>query len=65
MNAYKPIVLASAEQIAEVKRLLETVKLPDGTVEKWMAAADAASWEEFETDKINKCISALRAKIAA
>jgi len=61
----KPIVLASAEQIAEVKRLLETVKLPDGTVEKWMAAADAASWEEFETDKINKCISALRAKIAA
>ena len=61
----KPIVLATPEHVAEVKRLLETVKLPEGTIEKWMTAASATDWSEFEADKIEKVIAALKAKLAA
>lgn len=61
----KPVVIASAEQVAEIGRLLETVKLPDGTVEKWFKAAGVETFAEMDSDIIGKCIESLRAKINA
>lgn len=61
----KPLVLATAEQVAEIKRLLDTVKLPDGQAEKWLSAASADVWEEVDEDKAAKVIGALKMKLAA
>jgi hypothetical protein len=60
-----PIVLATPAQLDEVRRLLEVVRLPDGTIEKWFTAANVTDWPEFDTDRIQKCISALKTKILA
>jgi hypothetical protein len=60
----KPLDLATDEQVAEIKRLLDLVKLPDGQAEKWLAAASAELWSEVEADKAVKVIAALKAKLA-
>lgn len=43
----KPIVLATREQVAEITRLMEIVKVPEKTVEKWFTAAKAEAFTEF------------------
>lgn len=58
-----PVVLASAEQVTELKRLLDLVKLPDGTTEKWLSKAGAESWEEMNSDQITGCINHLQGKL--
>lgn len=55
----KPIILATAEQVAEVTKLLESVKLPDGTVEKWFTKWGVESFTEVDTDTVAKCIGYL------
>lgn len=56
------LVLATEEQLAELKILLELVKLPEGQVEKWFAAANAASFAEMDSDKIAKIITHVKEK---
>ena len=58
-----PVVLASAEQVAELKRLLDLVKLPDGMTEKWLSKAGAESWEEMNSEQITGCINHLQGKL--
>lgn len=58
-----PVVLASPEQVAELKRLLELVKLPDGTTEKWLTKAGAETYEEMNSDQINACTALLKGKL--
>lgn len=58
-----PIVLASAEQVAEILRLLELVKIDETTIEKWKAKAGAETWEEFNTEQAAGVIKALNTKI--
>jgi hypothetical protein len=60
-----PLDLATSEQVAEIKRLLETVKLPDGQEAKWLTAASAEAWDAVDTDKAAKVIDALKAKLVA
>jgi hypothetical protein len=59
----KPLELASVEQVTEIRRLLETVKLPDGQAGKWLAAASAETWDEVDADKAEKVIAALKARL--
>lgn len=61
-QAPKQIVLASAEQIAEITALLDRVKVPDGTVEKWLKKAEIESFDEMDAAAIGKCIDWLRAR---
>lgn len=61
----QPIVLATEEQLAEVKRLLDVVKLPEGTEKKWFTAAGVESYEDMDSVKVAKIIESLRGKIAA
>lgn len=61
----KPLTLATEEQVAEINRLLDTVKLPDGQADKWLAAASAETWAEVDEEKAAKVIAALKAKMAA
>lgn len=55
--------LATEEQLQTLRVLLDNVKLPDGTVDKWLTAASATTFEEMDTDKVAKIINHLRAKI--
>lgn len=59
----KALDLATPEQVAELKRLLEVVNIPDATVGKWLTAANAESFEEMDSDKIAKCIDMVRSKV--
>lgn len=54
------IVLATDEQLAEVKRLLNTVKLPDGQEEKWLKAKQVDGWEEMSSESIAGAISHIK-----
>ncbi len=56
------ITLATPEQLAQLRGLMEVVKLPDGQQEKWLKAADVSTFEEMDSDKIAKCIEYVRAK---
>lgn len=50
------IVLATNDQINDIKRLLSLVKLPDGQVDKWFTAANTSCWEDMDSDKLAKLI---------
>ena len=59
----KPIVLATPEQVAEIKRILELVRIDGATVEKLLSKANAESWEELETDQAAATINWLNNKL--
>lgn len=52
-----PVVTATAEQVAELTGLLEKVKLPEGTAEKWLEKAQVETFAEMSTETIGKCIA--------
>lgn len=53
----KQIVLASAEQLAKLKSLLDIVKLPENQIEKWFkAAGDIEKWEDMDSTKAQAII---------
>lgn len=61
----QPIVLASPDQTAEVRRLLEIVKVAPEYAEKCLARARAGDWSEMDADKIEKVIADLKGKLTA
>lgn len=56
------IILATKEQLDELKELMEVVKLADGQQSKWLTAAKAETLEEIDTDKMQKIIDYVRKK---
>jgi hypothetical protein len=60
-----PIVMASFEQVVEVKKLLGIVKIEDETVLKWFNRADVENWEEMTNSQIQGCIDFLKKKISS
>ena len=59
----KKIVLATPEQLAELDKLLDVVKLPEGETEKWLKKANADTFADMDGDKIVACIAMLDNKI--
>ncbi len=57
------IAIASDEQVAEIARLLDTVKMPDGWTEKVLTTAGVASWAEMDAEKIVKAIEFVKEKL--
>lgn len=62
-GAVKQIVLASTEQMKEVNALLEVIKLPEGQLDKWLAAAKVDSLSEMDEVKVAKLIDHLKSKL--
>jgi hypothetical protein len=58
-----PLVLASPEQIEELNRLLDIVKMPEGWKDKIFKAASVDEWSEMDQDKMESCLKLLKAKI--
>jgi hypothetical protein len=62
-KAAQQILVASPEQIAEVNRLLEIVKMPDDWQAKVFQKAGVDSWAEMDAEKVEKCIASLKERI--
>lgn len=61
----KILTLATTEQVADIKRLVDLLKIDLTTIEKWYEKANAESFEEFSTDYASKVIEALNKKLNA
>jgi len=59
----EPIVLASAEQVAEIKRLLEVVRVSEADIEKILSKANAEAWDEVTEEQAAKTIDWLAGKV--
>jgi len=59
------VPLASREQVQQIKELLGVVRLPEGSVEKWLAKAGVEDWEDMPADLIAKCIEYVRNRLPA
>lgn len=57
------IVLATAEQCAEIRRLLEVVKVPETTLQKLLDKAGAESWEELNQEQAVKTVTWLHSLV--
>lgn len=55
--------LATQEQIKEILRLIELIKVPEETWGKWLDKANSDTWGEMPKDSIQKCIDFLQSKI--
>ena len=58
-----PEVLATEEQVKEIKRLIDLLKIPEDTVDKWRIKANSETLEEMNTLDIQKCIDHLKKQI--
>lgn len=61
----QPLIMASAEQVAQIKKLVELVSLDPEIVDKWMKKAGAEEFEEMSSEQISKCISFVKSKLKA
>lgn len=61
--ASKPLVLATAEQVAEIERLLQTVRVTDEEIQKMLTKAGAENWSELNTEQAAATINWLQKKI--
>lgn len=59
----KPQELATPEQVKEIERLIELLKVPKEDWEKWQDKANSESWSEMPTISIQKCIDYLKSKL--
>lgn len=57
------IVLASADQVKEINRLLEIVKVSEADVEKVLTKANAEKWEELSEEQAAATVNWLKKKI--
>jgi len=55
--------LATVEQVAELLRLIDLIKVPPEMYQKWLDKASSDRWEEMPRDAIQKCIDHLKSKI--
>lgn len=56
-------VLATDEQVKEMKRLIALLKIPEDVTDKWLSAANSSSFSEMSSDKIVKCIESLQQRV--
>jgi hypothetical protein len=58
------VVLATAEQVAEIERLLSIVKVDEADIEKWKTKAGAESFSEFTTAQAAGILTLLNKKLS-
>lgn len=55
--------LATPDQVQEIKRLIELLKVPEETIEKWKKKAESETFDEMSFDFIQRCIDFLKKQI--
>jgi hypothetical protein len=59
----KPETLASKEQVAELNRLIEIMRVDESIWEKWLDKSKCETFNEMPSEIIQKCIDALNKKL--
>jgi hypothetical protein len=62
-KAAAPVALATRAQVAELNGLLNVVKLPEGTVDKWLTKANVDTLDDMPGDAIAKCIEYVKKQL--
>jgi hypothetical protein len=57
------VQLATGDQVKQMKELLNVVRLPEGTVDKWFAKAGVDVWEDMPAETIGKCIEYVKNRL--
>ncbi len=60
-----PEVIATPEQIQELKRIIDLLKVPQETVDKWLDKSNSISFDEMPEEVILKCIAHLKKQMEA
>ena len=55
--------LATPDQVKEIVRLIDLLKVPEEMYQKWLDKANSESWNDMQMDSIQKCIDHLQSKI--
>lgn len=55
--------LATSEQVKEIERLIDLLKISEEIYQKWLDKASSDSWSDMQKDSIQKCIDHLKSKI--
>jgi len=55
--------VASDEQVKEIVRLIDLIKVPEEIYRKWLDKSGSERWEEMPKEAIEKCIDHLTSKI--
>jgi len=63
-KAAAPVVVASPEQVAELTRLLDVVKMPDGWLSAVLTRANVERLDDMEADKIEKLLTVVKEKLS-
>lgn len=61
--AVTPIVLATPEQLAEIDRLLATIKIPEKDIEAMLTRANVEAWADLDTASATKAIAYFRKQV--
>jgi hypothetical protein len=59
----RTIDLATSEQVAALNQLVKVVRVDQDVIDKWLAKANADSFEEMDTSTIAKCIEYLTKQV--
>ena len=62
-KAATPVAMATKEQVAKIKNLVDIVKISDEEIDKWFTKADVDNWDEMTGETIEKCISFVQKKL--
>lgn len=57
------VQLATGEQVRQIRELLNIVRLPEGTTDKWLAKAGVDVWEDMSAKTIAKCIDYVKGRL--
>lgn len=62
-EAVTPIILATTDQITEIKRIVDLLKISDEDMDKWLAKAQAVELEDLSKDNASKFLEYLNKKL--
>jgi hypothetical protein len=58
-----PEILATEDQVKELKKLIELLKVDNDVVQKWLDKSESETFDEMNSSIIQKCIDSLKSKI--
>jgi len=58
-----PVVMASVEQVATIKKLIDVVKIDDAAITKWFNKAKVEDFSEMTGEQITKCVEFVQKKL--
>jgi hypothetical protein len=62
-EAVTPIILATTDQIGEIRRIIDLLKIPQEDMDKWLAKAQAVELEDLSKDNAIKMLEFLNKKL--